>query len=64
MTGAANRRRAWRSVGFVAKWVGRGHGAELEAEQVQGIDTSKAHPARMYDYLLGGYFLNPHTSRL
>src|SRR5689334_13930012 len=48
------RRRAWRSVGFVAKWVGRGHGAELEAEQVQGIDTSKAHPARMYDYLLGG----------
>jgi S-adenosyl methyltransferase len=33
---------------------GRGHGAELEAERVQGIDTSKAHPARMYDYLLGG----------
>ncbi|MGH3250472.1 MAG: SAM-dependent methyltransferase [Trebonia sp.] len=23
-------------------------------EGVQGIDTSKAHPARMYDYLLGG----------
>ena len=21
---------------------------------MQGIDTSKAHPARMYDYLLGG----------
>jgi len=28
------------------------------------FDTSKAHQARMYDYLLGGYFLNPHTSRL
>ena len=28
--------------------------AKLEAERVQEIDTSKAHPARMYDYLLGG----------
>jgi hypothetical protein len=28
--------------------------AELKAERVQGIDTSKAHPALMYDHPLGG----------
>jgi hypothetical protein len=28
--------------------------AELEAGLVQEIDTTRAHPARMYDYLLGG----------
>ncbi|MGA4545714.1 SAM-dependent methyltransferase [Uniformispora flossi] len=29
-------------------------GDEVETHVPQGIDTSKAHPARMYDYFLGG----------
>jgi hypothetical protein len=40
------------SVGFGAKWAART--LELEAGLVPEIDTSRAHPARMYDYLLGG----------
>ena len=26
-------------------------------ERLAGLDTSVAHPARVYDYWLGGYFL-------
>ena len=48
----------------------REKGNEMTTDEAVGtavplpFDTSKAHQARMYDYLLGGYFLNPHTSRL
>ena len=32
-------------------------GPSAAAERVAGLDTSVAHPARVYDYWLGGRFL-------
>ena len=32
-------------------------GSSAQAERIAGLDTSVAHPARVYDYWLGGRFL-------
>jgi len=29
-------------------------GSDVQAERIAGLDTSVAHPARVYDYWLGG----------
>jgi hypothetical protein len=31
---------------------------QVPEDSVPDIDTTRPHPARIYDYLLGGYFLN------
>jgi len=33
------------------------NGSGTRAERIAGLDTGVAHPARVYDYRLGGHFL-------
>lgn len=42
----------------IEDWAGPGHGPAAEGARPLPFDPAVAHQARMYDYLLGGYFLH------